>query len=133
MVEVDSGGHLIQPICSSRGTWSRLSRMMLRHFEIFPRMKISHLPWATCATAFSLSHYKSVSLCSDVTSCFSICAHCLLCLRQLVQNLALSSLLPPFRYLYTLVGFPLSLSFHSQQSPPSVFPHMRQAPSPQSS
>ena len=34
-------------------------------------------PWATCSDAQSTSQWRSVSWCSDRTSCISICAHVL--------------------------------------------------------
>lgn len=101
---------------------------MSRHFRIFPRMKTSQRPWATCTTALSPSPSKRDSLCSEVTSCFSICAHCLLSLRQLVQNLSLSSLLTPSNHwcIGVHIGeFPSEPFFHTEMlSPFSISSYM---------
>ena len=46
-------------------------------FWISPRMETLPPPWPTCASARLPSMGKSVSWCSEGTSCFSVCTHCL--------------------------------------------------------
>lgn len=92
--------------------------MMSRHFGTFPRLKTSQLHWAP-------SHSKSVSLCSDVTSCSAIYAHCLFSLKQLVQNF-FSVFSTASRLIFKhILGLPLSLLFTLSSPLPSVFPYMR--------
>ena len=75
-------------------------------------METSRPLWATCASAWSPSQWKSVSWCSDRSLlCFSLCALPLvLPLGTTEKSLALSSLHPPYRWLYTLIRSPQAFS-----------------------
>lgn len=74
--------------------------------------------WATCTTALSPSHSKSVSLCLDVTSCFLN-----LCSLPLVLEAACPELVSVFfttslQIFMHIGGFPSEPSFHSEQPTP---------------
>ena len=65
-------GHLVQPSCRSRVTYSRLHRTLSRQVLNISREADS----TTCSSAPSPSKGRNSSSCSARTSCASICACC---------------------------------------------------------
>lgn len=63
-LEGASGYHLVQPLWSSRGTCSRLPRVMSRWLLKISKRDTPHPPWASCGSAWSPSQERSVSWCS---------------------------------------------------------------------
>lgn len=49
--------------------------------------------WSTCGSAWSPLQWKSVSLCSDGTSCVSFCAHCFLSCQTIKDRMTVLSCL----------------------------------------
>jgi len=77
-------GHLVQPPCRSRVTYSRLHRTASRRVLNISREGESTIQvalWATCSRAPSPSEWRSSSSCSDGTSYVSVCARCPLSCR----------------------------------------------------
>lgn len=63
-LEGASGYHLVQPLWSSRGTCSRLPRVMSRWLLKISKRDTPHPPWASCGSAWLPSQERSVSWCS---------------------------------------------------------------------
>jgi len=80
-LEGTSVGHLVQPPCPSRVTYSRLHRTLSRRVLISPEKETPQPPWAICSSAPSPSEGRSSSPCSAGTSSASVCAHCPLSCR----------------------------------------------------
>jgi len=96
-LEGTPGGHLAQPADQAGSPTASCPGLCPDGFWPFPRLETPQPLCATCASAWSPSQLRSVSLCSDRSS-YSVCAHCLLSCHWTP-----SSLHPPFRYLYTLM------------------------------
>lgn len=91
-------------------------------FRVTPRIEMLQPLWKTCVCVWSSSWQKSVSWCSQGSSCVSVCGHCFSHGTPLER--AWPHLL--FWYLYTLIRSSLSLLSSTFISPSSLVPYSKE-------
>lgn len=100
---------------SSHPEWVGQNHFQLA-FELSPRIEIPQPFCASCASAQSHTQWKNAFWCSKGTACVSVCAtgpspaaghHW--------KSLGLSSLHPPFKYLYTLITPPWAFTSQAEE------------------
>ena len=107
-LEGTSGGHLVQPPCSCRDTWSRLLRTMFRQLLNISKdgdrtTSLGNL----CQSSITLTVKRGFLMFRWSLLCFNLCPLPLgLSLGTTEKSLAPSSLYPLFRYLCTLIRSP---------------------------
>lgn len=108
-------GHLVSPSLVKQGHLKQVCPEPSEDgFRLSPRREIPKRPWVTCAQCL----VTPTLLCSENPLCFSLGPLPLLLSPGITEkSLTSPSLLPPFRYWFTLMTFSLHLLFSRPNSP----------------